>query len=46
MLLKAGLDGYPVGDLNWFPDRVKSWRAEGDAASMMAYVKQRGIRHN
>jgi hypothetical protein len=46
MLLKAGLDGYPVGDLNWFPDRVKSWRAEGDAASMTAYVKQRGIRHN
>jgi len=29
-LLKAGLGGYPVGDLNWFPDRIIKWRYEKD----------------
>ncbi len=33
-LLKAGLDGYPVGDLNWFPDELLRWRAERDMILM------------
>ncbi len=31
-LLKAGLDGYPVGDLNWFPEKLLRWRAAQDMA--------------
>jgi len=41
-LLKAGLDGYPVGDLNWFPESLKSWSIERDAASMTAYAREPG----
>ena len=33
-LLKAGLAGYPVGDLNWFPDRLLSWTINEDLALM------------
>ena len=29
-LLKAGLDGYPVGDLNWFPEELLRWRPNRD----------------
>ena len=27
-LLTAGLDGFPVGDLNWFPTQYASWKAQ------------------
>ena len=42
VLLKSGLNAFPVGDLNWFPDRLKSWSVEEDAALMTASVKQPG----
>lgn len=29
--LNGGLNGYPVGDLNWFPDEKESWLAQRDA---------------
>ena len=34
-LLEAGLDGYPVGDLNWFPASFSRWRIENDMAEMV-----------
>ena len=33
-LLGAGLDGYPVGDLNWFPDKLLKWSINKDFALM------------
>jgi len=30
-LLTAGLNGFPVGDLNWFPTQYASWKAQSDA---------------
>ena len=26
----AGIDGFPVGDLNWFPDRLYDWQITSD----------------
>ena len=37
-LLKGGLDGFPVGDLNWFPERLMKWRVAGDAAQLAGMV--------
>jgi hypothetical protein len=33
-LLKAGIDGYPVGDLNWFPNKLMSWKVQRDSTFM------------
>jgi hypothetical protein len=33
-LLKAGLDGYPVGDLNWFPKKLMNWKVMKDLTLM------------
>jgi hypothetical protein len=30
-LLTAGLNGFPVGDLNWFPTQYASWKAQSAA---------------
>ncbi|MEG8946580.1 T9SS type A sorting domain-containing protein [Rosettibacter firmus] len=30
-LLKAGLGGFPLGDLNWFPEKKAQWLAQRDA---------------
>ncbi|MCX7798274.1 MAG: T9SS type A sorting domain-containing protein [Melioribacter sp.] len=30
-LLTGGLGGFPLGDLNWFPDKKKQWLAQRDA---------------
>jgi hypothetical protein len=27
-LLQGGINGYPLGDLNWFPDKLVSWQAQ------------------
>ena len=29
-LLTAGMAGFPLGDLNWFPDQLPAWRAQRD----------------
>ncbi|MFZ0456587.1 MAG: T9SS type A sorting domain-containing protein, partial [Ignavibacteriaceae bacterium] len=29
-LMTAGLNGFPVGDLNWFPDEYTAWKAQSD----------------
>jgi hypothetical protein len=29
--LTAGLGGYPLGDLNWFPEQKESWEAQKEA---------------
>jgi len=33
-LLKAGLGGYPVGDLNWFPEKLLNWSVGIDSTMM------------
>jgi hypothetical protein len=30
-LMTAGLNGFPLGDLNWFPDKYTEWLAQRDA---------------
>ncbi|MEJ2546063.1 MAG: T9SS type A sorting domain-containing protein, partial [Calditrichaceae bacterium] len=30
-LVNAGLGGFPIGDLNWFPDKMAAWEAQRDA---------------
>jgi hypothetical protein len=30
-LLTASIEGLPLGDLNWFPDKMAKWEAEKDA---------------
>ena len=30
-LMTAGLNGFPLGDLNWFPDKYTEWMAQRDA---------------
>lgn len=30
-LLTAGINGFPIGDLNWFPDKMAAWEAQKDA---------------
>ena len=31
----AGTGGYPLGDLNWFPDQKTAWEAEGGGSGMV-----------
>ncbi|HEX7071641.1 MAG TPA: T9SS type A sorting domain-containing protein, partial [Rhodothermales bacterium] len=30
-LMSAGMGGFPLGDLNWFPDQLAAWEAQRDA---------------
>jgi hypothetical protein len=39
-LLKAGLDGYPVGDLNWFPDKLSRWKYIRDLLLMLIMIEK------
>ena len=38
-LLTAGLKGYPLGDLNWFPSKKDSWKATGESDKLWAALK-------
>ncbi len=37
-LLTAGLNGFPLGDLNWFPTQYASWKAQ--EATELAQIQQ------
>jgi hypothetical protein len=39
-LMKAGLDGFPVGDLNWFPEERQRWSFARDAALMARFAAE------
>jgi len=43
-LLTAGLGGFPVGDLNWFPGRRAAWTLETDQALMSGALARKGNR--
>ena len=38
-LLQAGLKGYPMGDLNWYPEEKSNWEATGESATLWAALK-------
>ncbi len=42
-LLTGGTNGFPVGDLNWFPTQKASWNAQKDAEhAKLAYMLKNG----
>jgi hypothetical protein len=42
----AGTDGYPIGDLNWFPDKKDQWLAIEDGAEDAGVVKNFRLHQN
>ncbi len=43
-LLKGGLNGFPVGDLDWFPTQYASWKAqESTELAQIADVLKNGV---
>ena len=38
-LLQAGLKGYPMGDLNWYPEEKSNWEATGESETLWAALK-------
>jgi len=38
-LLTAGWEGFPLGDLNWFPAEKSKWKATGESEKLWAALK-------